>query len=90
MKLTVHLRGYPEAVLAADTISLDLPPVATAGAVARSLSGHSERLAAALLREDGSPRQTTKVLINGLPVSHDVSISSRDTVTLLASLPCDG
>src|SRR5690606_8649345 len=38
MTLCVHLLGYPEAVLATDTITLDAPPDATADYVVRQVA----------------------------------------------------
>ncbi|ACY97689.1 MULTISPECIES: hypothetical protein [Thermomonospora] len=90
MTLCVHLLGYPEAVLATDTITLDAPPDATADYVVRQVATLAPGLDEALLHEDGSPRQTTKVMVHGVPVAHRTPIGREPTVTVLASLPCDG
>lgn len=90
MTLSVGLRGYPEAVLATDTITLDVPPRPTAEALVQNLASRSPRLNEALMRGDGIPRQSTKVLVDGVPVSHATRIEIDSTVTVLASLPCDG
>jgi hypothetical protein len=44
MTLTVGLRGYPEAVLAINAITLDLPGSPTASAVIEDLAARSPRL----------------------------------------------
>lgn len=90
MTLCVHLLGYPEAVLATDTITLDAPPDATAGSVVRHVAALAPGLDEALLHEDGSPRQTTKVMVQDVPVDHRTPVSGKSAVTVLASLPCDG
>jgi hypothetical protein len=90
MPLTVGLRGYPEAVLAADAITLDLPGTSTASAIIQGLAAKSARLRHALLREDGTPRQSSKVLVDGTPIAHASVLPSSGTVTVLAALPCDG
>jgi hypothetical protein len=88
--LIVSLRGYPEAVLATDALTLSTPDRPTAGAVARDLAARSDRLAEALLHPDGTLRTTTKVIVGGAPVAPDAPIGPWNTVTVLASLPCDG
>lgn len=90
MTMTIALRGYPEAVLAADVISLDLHGGTNAGGLVRGLASRSDRLTDALLHKDGTPRRTTKVLVGGTAVHHDSVVDTRDSVTVLASLPCDG
>lgn len=90
MTLSVTLRGYPEAVLATDSITLEASPIATAGSVVRDLARLSPKLSDALLHANGVPRQTTKVLVDGTPVSHDANVSKAPSLVVLASLPCDG
>jgi hypothetical protein len=88
MTLTVSLRGYPEAVLATDSIALDVPCDAPAEVVVQTLAGLSPRLGEALVHGDGSARKTTKVLVDGMLV--DPSTPIVGAVTVLAALPCDG
>ena len=90
MSLTIGLRGYPEALLAADEITLDLPRSTTASAVIKDLTGMFPQLRSALLHDDGVPRQSIRVLVGGVPVSHDSPVPASGTVTVLATLPCDG
>lgn len=88
MTLTVGLRGYPEAVLATDSVTLDVPRDAPAEVVVRTLAGLSPRLGEALVRDDGAVRESTKVLVDGTPVPASSPIDGR--MTVLAALPCDG
>lgn len=90
MTLSVALRGYPEAVLATGTVTLEARPDLTAGSVVRQVAGLSPALDEALLHEDGAPRQTTKVMIDGVPIDHGTPVGMESTLTVLASLPCDG
>ncbi|MFC0865219.1 hypothetical protein ACFHYQ_23265 [Sphaerimonospora cavernae] len=90
MTLTVGLRGYPEAVLAADVVTLDVNSGVTAGAVVQSLARTSSGLGEALIRPDGEPRQAAKVLVDGTLVSHETQIRTGSSVTVVAALPCDG
>jgi hypothetical protein len=90
MLLSVGLRGYPEAILGVDAVTLDVPESPTAAAVIKSLALRSPRLCDTLLREDGAPRQSSKVLTDGTPVSHASPLPASGTVTVLAALPCDG
>ena len=90
MTLSVTLRGYPEAILATDTIILEASPAATAGSVVRDLVRLSPKLDDALLHPNGVPRQTTKVLADGAPMSHSARVDERTSLVVLASLPCDG
>jgi hypothetical protein len=90
MIFTVGLRGYPEAVLAADTVTLDVPRTVTASAIVADLATRSPRLREALVHEDGYPRQSTKVLVDGVPINHASLIPVDSAVTVLAALPCDG
>lgn len=90
MILAVRLRGLPEAVLAADRVTVDLPSPITAEAVARAVAACSPRLREALLRSDGTPRTTTKVLLNGTPVDATTRVDDARQVALLAVFPCDG
>lgn len=83
MTLTIGLRGYPEAVLAAETVTLNLPRTETASAVVAELATRSSRLREALVHEDGRPRQSTKVLVNGVPVNHATPLPADATVTVL-------
>ena len=88
--LTVGLRGYPEAVLASDTLKLDIPASATAATLVQQVARQSGRLGDALLHPTGAPRATTKVLVGGVPVGAETALTPHSTVTILASLPCDG
>jgi hypothetical protein len=88
--LTVGLLDYPEAILAADAVSLDLPPTATATAVVGALASRSPRLREALMHADGVPRRSTKVLANGVPLSPASPVPATGPLTVLAALPCDG
>lgn len=90
MTLSVALRGYPEAVLATGTVTLEARTDLTAGSVVRQVASLSPTLGDALLHEDGIPRRTTKVMICGVPVDHGTPVGMESTVTVLASLPCDG
>lgn len=90
MSLAVDLRGYPEAVLAADRVTLNLLPTVTAGDVVRSLAGRSPRLGEALLDGYGAPRQSTKVIADGRPAHPSVPVGRANSITVLAALPCDG
>ena len=88
--LKVNLLGYPEALLAIDTVTVALPLAVTADSLATRIANMSPQLVDALLHEDGTPRQTTKVLINGRPVMNEAAVTANDEVAVLASLPCDG
>jgi hypothetical protein len=90
MTRTVSLRGYPEAVLAADSITLTSSRDATAGAVIQDLTAQFPQLRTALLGEDGAPRQAIRVLADGVPISHEAPVPAAGTLTVLATLPCDG
>lgn len=90
MTLTVELRGYPEAVLAVDSVTLDLPGSVTANSVIQSVARRSPRLQEALVHSGGVPRQSTKVLVDGVPVEPSGQVGTGGSVAVLAALPCDG
>lgn len=90
MTRTVLLRGYPEAILATYSVTLSLDRDATAGTVLQDLTAQFPQLRTALLHDDGAPRQAIKVFANGVPVSHESDIPASGTLTVLATLPCDG
>ena len=90
MTLTVGLRGYPEAILATAAATLDVSTPATAGEVVRSLAQGSPQLRDTLLRPDGVPRHSSKVIVDGTPVTHSARVHAGQSVVVLAALPCDG
>jgi hypothetical protein len=90
MILTVGLRGYPEAILATDAVTLDVSSSATAGEVVCSLAVDSPQLRDTLLRPDGEPRQSSKVMVDGTSVMHSARVHAGQSVVVLAALPCDG
>ncbi len=88
--LEVGLRGYPEAVLGISRVTLAVPADPTASDVVRELARRSPRLSEALTHPDGSPRRSTKVLVEGCVASGELPMSGTESVTILAALPCDG
>jgi hypothetical protein len=90
MTVNVGLRGYPEAILAADSATVDIATSTTAGEIIRSVAAGSPQLREGLLRPDGVPRQSTKVIVDGVPVTHSTRFQAGQSVVILAVLPCDG
>lgn len=90
MARTVSLRGYPEAILATDSITLSLRHQAPAGAIVQNLADLFPQLRTALMLDDGMPRRAVRVLVDGVPVSHESAVPASGALTLVATLPCDG
>lgn len=90
MPRTIGLRGYPEAVLASNSVTLDLPETVTASGAVGTLASSFPALREALIGSNGTPRMSSKILIDGTPVAHDSVLPEQGSVTVLAALPCDG
>lgn len=88
--LKVGLRGYPEAVLGCDFVTVATETPVTAGLVVEALTRGNARLRDALLQSTGRPRQSTKVFVDDTLVSPDASVPLNADVAVLAALPCDG
>lgn len=87
--MEIQLRGAAEAILARDTyVAGDTD---SAGDVIRKLAAESPELERQLLRADGTPRQSARVLIDGRPTrSLDDRLPAGATVTVNPTLSCDG
>lgn len=88
--LTVGLRGYPEAVLGSDSVTVATETPVTAGLVVEALTRGNVRLRDALLQSTGRARQSTKVFVDDTLVSPDAPVPLGADVAVLAVLPCDG
>ena len=88
--LTVGLYGYPEAILAADHVDLPLPAERTGQGIVMELARLDPRLRHPLLRPDGTPRRSTRILLNGHVVPLSTPLPEQAQVAVLVALPCDG
>lgn len=87
--MEIQLRGAAEAILARDTYLAG--ETDSASDVIRKLATESPELERQLLREDGTPRQSARVLIDGRPAgSFDEPLPAGATVTVNPTLSCDG
>jgi|HubBroStandDraft_2_1064218.scaffolds.fasta_scaffold136540_3 hypothetical protein len=89
-RVAVTLRGEAEVLMEAEEVALRLP-TPTPMAILKALAKKDPRLKDCLVRGNGNPRLSTKILINGYPPR---SLSSRipagARVTVFAAKPCDG
>ena len=91
--MRVLLRGYPEAVAAADRIDIAATGPVTAQWIADAVATRigDPAVRATLFVPDGDLRATTRVLdAGGQTVPPGGTVTGQESVTLLAVLPCDG
>ncbi|MGH3832984.1 MAG: MoaD/ThiS family protein [Pseudonocardiaceae bacterium] len=86
----VALSGYPEAVLGRSSIIVPLPPDAVLSDAVAAVAARHSALGPALLHANFQPRRSTKALLNGAMADLDTAIPVGASVTVLATLPCDG
>ncbi|MGH3623589.1 MAG: MoaD/ThiS family protein [Sciscionella sp.] len=87
---TIVLSGYPEAVLGRSSITVPLPSGAVLADAVSAVAAQHNKLGPALLHTDSRPRRSTKALLNGAVADLATPIPARASVTVLATLPCDG
>jgi hypothetical protein len=88
--LKVRLRGYPEAVLADDSVLVPTGRTTTGTDVIDYVSRLDQRIQEALQHRDGTPRRSTRLLVGSRVLEHTQRIPETGEVVLLAALPCDG
>lgn len=88
--MTVRLQGYPEAVLARPSVALPVSEPVTPNDLITGIGALDNRLREALMHGDGTPRQSTRLLVNGSAQEGASPVPAAAQVTLLAALPCDG
>lgn len=87
---TVQLRGSAEALLAMGSTEVSCSAATPRGLIA-SLATEHPVLWRELLTDDGVPRRSSKLLVNGAPVDrYDEPLPAGSTVTIVSTLPCDG
>jgi hypothetical protein len=87
--MEIRLRGGAEAILGRG--HLQLSDATSADDVVRHIAAMDEELHRQLLREDGTPRQSARVLIDGRPAeSLSAPIPMGAIVTVIPIMSCDG
>jgi hypothetical protein len=87
--MEIRLRGGAEAILGRG--HLQLSDATSADDVVRHIAAMDEELHRQLLREDGTPRQSARVLIDGRPAeSLSAPIPTGAIVTVSPIMSCDG
>lgn len=88
--LTVGLRGYPEAVLGCDSVTVATEDPVTTGGVVEALTRDNAPLRDALVHSTGEARVSTKVFVDDTLAPLDASVPVGAGIAVLAALPCDG
>lgn len=89
-KVNVKLHGAAEALLASEQLDVTVAR-ATPSEIIKAVAAANPLLKRQLVRGDGSPRQSTRILIDGAPPSSlDDVIPDAAEILLSASVPCDG
>jgi hypothetical protein len=87
--MEIQLRGGAEAFLGRGR--LELSDATSAVDIVRHIAAMDQELHRLLLREDGTPRQSARVLIDGRPAeSLSAPIPVGATVTVNPTMSCDG
>ena len=87
--MEIQLRGGAEAILGRG--QLELAEARSAVDIVRQIAMMDEELHRQLLREDGTPRRSARVLIDGHPAeSLSDPIPVGATVTVSPTMSCDG
>lgn len=88
--MRVQLRGTSEAILASESCQVHASAGTTVSDVTREIAGRSPELARVLLTSDGNPRNSTKVLLDGVVPEWSSPVHLHSEMKLISTLPCDG
>lgn len=86
----VQLRGAAEALLLTESVEVSVPEL-TPREILKAVAAQNPLLERQIIRSDGSPRLSTKILVDGQPPwSLDEVIPSGVSFILMPIMPCDG
>lgn len=89
-KITVNLLAKAAELAETHTLKVEIPEN-TPIKILEAVADQNPLLKNQILREDGTPRSSTKVLINGVPNSDLLKIFPEDAdITVAVVMPCDG
>ena len=87
--MKVKLLGAAEALLAEDTY--EVPDGSRSADILRMLASEDEGLRRQLITEEGGFRRSSRVLLDGIPVTDYNSVVPADaTIVVAPTLSCDG
>ncbi|MEP0706989.1 MAG: hypothetical protein ABJL17_04435 [Parvibaculum sp.] len=90
LKVTIQIRGAAEALLLTDSIEVSVSKL-TPSEIIKAVASQNPLLERQIIRSDGTPRLSTKILIDGQPPnSLEAEIEKTASVILSPSMPCDG
>jgi len=88
--VTVQLRGAAEALLLTEAVEVSVTKL-TPKEILKAVAAQNPLLERQIIRGDGSPRLSTKILVNGQPPrSLDEEIPAGPSIIMSPSMPCDG
>lgn len=87
--MRIRLLGAAEALLAKS--SCEVPDGLRTGEIVRALAAEDHGLRGQLMTDDGGFRRSSRVIIDGVPVTdYDAVIPVGATVVVAPTLSCDG
>lgn len=90
LTVDVKLRGAAEAILASEQIEVEVETL-TPREIILAIARMNPALQRQIVRDDGNPRQSSKILIDGTqPDDLDSEFPSGASVMFSPMLPCDG
>ena len=86
----VNIRGAAEAILATESVKLSLESL-TPREIVKAIADQNPLIKQQLIRDNGDPRLSTKILVDGTPPkSLDDILSAGSKFVVAPAIPCDG